>query len=108
MDSELDSSDEEPHLDRGGGAERLGRRVMATYVATPSHEKTYPSACANDGCCALVRHPSPSLLPPTSWMEAAATDQLPSPSAQVLVLRSAKRIAATSNPRGGKLERLRQ
>jgi len=51
MDSELDSSDEEPHLDRGGGAERLGRRVMATYVATPSHEKTYPSACANDGCC---------------------------------------------------------
>ena len=51
MDSELDSSDEEPHLDRGGGTERLGRRVMATYVATPSHEKTYPSACANDGCC---------------------------------------------------------
>jgi len=38
------TSDEEPPLDRGGGTERLRRRVMAAYAATPSHEKTYPSA----------------------------------------------------------------
>ena len=36
--------DEEPPLDRGGGSERLRRRVMAAYVATPSQEKTYPEA----------------------------------------------------------------
>jgi len=28
---------------RGGGTERLRRRAMAAYVATPSHEKTYLS-----------------------------------------------------------------
>jgi len=38
------TSDEEPPLDRGGGTERLRHRVMAAYAATPSHEKTYPSA----------------------------------------------------------------
>jgi len=38
------TSDEEPPLDRGGGTERLRRRVMAAYAATPSHKKTYPSA----------------------------------------------------------------
>jgi len=42
--SSILTSDEEPPLDRGGGTERLRRRVMAAYVATPSHEKTYPSA----------------------------------------------------------------
>ena len=42
--SSILTSDEEPPLDRGGGTERLRRRVMAAYAATPSHEKTYPSA----------------------------------------------------------------
>ena len=41
MPSSILTSDKEPPLDRGGGTERLGRRVMAAYVATPSHEKTY-------------------------------------------------------------------
>ena len=41
--SSILTSDKEPPLDRGGGAERLRRRVMAAYVATPSHEKTCPS-----------------------------------------------------------------
>ena len=42
--SSILTSDEEPPLDRGGGTERPRRRVMAAYAATPSHEKTYPSA----------------------------------------------------------------
>ena len=34
-------------MDRGGGGtERLRRRVMAAYVAIPSHEKTYLSAAS--------------------------------------------------------------
>ena len=42
--SSILTSDEEPPLDRGGGTERLRRRVMAAYAATPSHEKMYPEA----------------------------------------------------------------
>ena len=42
--SSILKSDEEPPLDWGGGTERLRRRVMAAYAATPSHEKTYPEA----------------------------------------------------------------
>jgi len=38
------TSSEEPPLDRGGGTKRLRHRVVAACVATPSHEKTYPSA----------------------------------------------------------------
>jgi len=42
--SSIPTSDEEPPLDRGGGTKRRRRRDAAAYVATPSHEKTYPSA----------------------------------------------------------------
>ena len=38
------TSSEEPPPDRGGGTKRLRHRVVAACVATPSHEKTYPSA----------------------------------------------------------------
>ena len=42
--SSISTSDEEPPLDRGGGTKRRRRRDAAAYVATPSHEKTYPEA----------------------------------------------------------------
>ena len=42
--SSIPTSDEEPPPDRGGGTKRRRRRDAAAYVATPSHEKTYPSA----------------------------------------------------------------
>ena len=47
-DSELDS-DERQGTTSGlrWWYERLRCRVMAAYVATPSHEKTYPSGCAS-------------------------------------------------------------
>ena len=67
--SSILTSDEEPPLDRGGGTERLRRRVMAAYVATPSHEKTYPSAAPPGTSLSRVRstYPNVTVVTALKW-----------------------------------------